>query len=89
MKIQLDVVDNGDGTKSVTVTKTPLTLSISNTIEYEPITDYNPATKKYVDTELTKKVNTEQGLSLWTGTKAEYDAITSKSNTTLYFIKEG
>ena len=29
------------------------------------------------------------GLSLWTGTKAEYDAITSKSNTTLYFIKEG
>ena len=88
MKIQLDVVDNGDGTKSVTVTKTPLTLSISNTIEYEPITDYNPATKKYVDTELTKKVNTEQGLSLWTGTKAEYDAITSKSDTTLYFIKE-
>lgn len=29
------------------------------------------------------------GLSLWTGTKAEYDAITSKSDTTLYFIKEG
>jgi hypothetical protein len=49
MKVQLDVVDNGDGTKTVTVTKTPLTLSISNTIEYEPTADYHPATKKYVD----------------------------------------
>ena len=29
------------------------------------------------------------GLSFWTGTRAEYDAITSKSDTTLYFIKEG
>ena len=49
MKVQLDVVDNGDGTKSITVTKTPLTLSASNGIEYEPTSDYNPATKKYVD----------------------------------------
>jgi hypothetical protein len=49
MKIQLDVVDNGDGTKSITVTKTPLTLSISNGLEYTPTNDYNPATKKYVD----------------------------------------
>jgi hypothetical protein len=49
MKIQLDVDDNGDGTKSITITKTPLTLSISNGIEYTPTNDYNPATKKYVD----------------------------------------
>ena len=49
MKIQLDVVDNGDGTKSITVTKTPLTLSTSNGLEYTPTGDYNPATKKYVD----------------------------------------
>jgi hypothetical protein len=49
MKIQLDVDDNGDGTKSITVTKTPLTLSISNGLEYTPTNDYNPATKKYVD----------------------------------------
>ena len=31
---------------------------------------------------------TMNGYSLWSGTKAEYDAITSKSSTTLYFIKE-
>ena len=29
------------------------------------------------------------GLVLWTGTQAQYDAISSKSSTTLYFIKEG
>ena len=29
------------------------------------------------------------GLTLWTGTQAQYDAISSKSSTTLYFIKEG
>ena len=90
MKIQLDVVDNGNGTKSITITKTPLTLSASNSIKYEPTDDYNPATKKYVDdaaaTAVTSDIN---GLSLWTGTKAEYDALTSKSDTTLYFIKEG
>ena len=31
---------------------------------------------------------TMNGYSLWSGTKAQYDAITSKSSTTLYFIKE-
>ena len=49
LKVQLDVVDNGDGTKSVTATGTPLTLSTSNEKEYTPTSDYNPATKKYVD----------------------------------------
>ena len=49
LKVQLDVVDNGDGTKSVTVTGTPLTLSTSNTLEYTPTENYHPVTKKYVD----------------------------------------
>ena len=49
LKVQLDVVDNGDGTKSVTVTGTPLTLSASNEKEYTPTGNYHPATKKYVD----------------------------------------
>ena len=29
------------------------------------------------------------GFTIWTGTQAEYEAITAKSNTTIYFIKEG
>ena len=29
------------------------------------------------------------GYGIWTGTQAEYEAITTKSNTTIYFIKEG
>lgn len=29
------------------------------------------------------------GFTIWTGTQAEYEAITTKSNTTIYFIKEG
>jgi hypothetical protein len=27
------------------------------------------------------------GLALWTGTQAQYDAITTKSSTTIYFIQ--
>ena len=30
---------------------------------------------------------TVNGYSIWVGTQSEYDAITTKSNTTLYFIK--
>ena len=92
MKVQLDVKDNGDGTKSVTVTKTPLTLSISNTIEYEPTTDYNPATKKYVDANLEDKASTEyvnnmlSGLRLVQMTKAEYEALAEKDPSVLYII---
>ena len=29
------------------------------------------------------------GFTIWTGTQTEYDSIGTKSNTTLYFIKEG
>ena len=64
MKVKLDVVDNGDGTKTVTVTKTPLTLSVSNTLEYAPTEDYNPATKKYVDDIAANKVDVVEGKAL-------------------------
>ena len=33
--------------------------------------------------------STVGGYSIWTGTQAEYEAIPTKSNTTIYFIKEG
>ena len=33
--------------------------------------------------------STVGGYSIWTGTQAEYEAISTKSNTTIYFIKEG
>ena len=32
--------------------------------------------------------NTVSGFSIWVGTQSEYDAITTKSSTTLYFIRE-
>lgn len=32
--------------------------------------------------------NSVNNYSLWVGTQSEYDAISTKSNTTLYFIKE-
>ena len=32
--------------------------------------------------------NTVGGFSIWVGTQSEYDAITTKSSTTLYFIRE-
>jgi hypothetical protein len=92
MKIQLDVDDNGDGTKSITITKTPLTLSISNGIEYTPTNDYNPATKKYVDDNLEDYASKEfvnnmlSGLRLVQMTKAEYEALTEKDPSVLYLI---
>ena len=33
--------------------------------------------------------STVGGYSIWAGTQAEYEAISAKSNTTIYFIKEG
>ena len=33
--------------------------------------------------------STVGGYSIWAGTQAEYEAISTKSNTTIYFIKEG
>ena len=33
--------------------------------------------------------DTVGGYAIWVGTQAQYDAITSKSSTTIYLIKEG
>lgn len=50
-------------------------------------------TKAEIEAKLTGTITshdhtTVNGLTLWTGTQAEYNAIGSKSTTTLYFIKE-
>lgn len=55
-------------------------LTKTNTSSYIPTTDYNPATKKYVDDSISNKI--------WIGTQTEYDALTTYSDSTLYFIKE-
>lgn len=47
-----------------------------NTNEYTPTGQYNPATKKYVDSKT------------WIGTQQEYDNLQTYSDGTLYFIKE-
>jgi len=48
----------------------------NNTTSYTPTTDYDPATKKYVDDRI------------WVGTQEEYDDLPSYSETVIYFIKE-
>lgn len=50
-------------------------------------------TKAEIEAKLTGNITSHShtsvnGLTLWTGTQAQYDAISSKSSTTLYFIKE-
>ena len=50
-------------------------------------------TKAEIEAKLTGTItshdhSTVNGLSFWTGTQAEYDAISSKSITTIYFIRE-
>ena len=55
--------------------------------------------KKYIDTnksgrnsssdiEWDNAINAIDGIRIWVGTQSEYDAIGSKSNTTIYMIKE-
>lgn len=57
-----------------------LPLGVGNTSAYTPSGNYNPATKKYVDDSISNKI--------WVGTQAQYDALSSHSDSTLYFIKE-
>lgn len=51
-------------------------LTKTNVNYYVPTSNYHPATKKYVDDKI------------WIGTQAQYDALSSHSNSTIYFIKE-
>ena len=65
-------------------------LTKSNTKEYTPTGDYNPATKKYVDDSIaTVNADTIDNLHIWTGTQAQYDALGTKDSNTIYLIKEG
>ena len=70
-----------------TVLTTSTGLSKTNTTKYTPSEDYHPATKKYVDD--TTMPASDVINSFWKGTQAEYDALETKSETTLYIIKEG
>ena len=85
-------------------------LGLNNTTEYTPTGDYNPATKKYVDdnsgkvlidedtitknaeekiqTVGIKDVHTESTNKFWTGTRAEYEALTTYDNNTFYAITD-
>lgn len=42
-----------------------------------------------INTELAGKVSSSSVSNIWQGTQLEYDAIVTKDNATLYFIKEG
>lgn len=59
---------------------------------FTPTADYHPATKKYVDDAISQawwwNVSSTTINNIWTGTQVEYDAIATKSTTTLYFVIE-
>ena len=71
---------------NITALTTSTGLSKTNTVAYTPTSDYHPATKKYVDDTTMPKSDVIN--SFWKGTQAEYDALTTKSNTTLYIVEE-
>jgi hypothetical protein len=59
---------------------------------FTPTADYHPATKKYVDDAISQSgwwnVSSSTINNIRTWTQAEYDAIATKSTTTLYFVIE-
>lgn len=62
---------------------------------FTPTADYHPATKKYVDDAVAGwwgwwwgNVSSATINNIWTGTQAQYDAITTKDTSTLYFVIE-
>nr|DAP20323.1 MAG TPA: hypothetical protein [Caudoviricetes sp.] len=48
------------------------------------------ATKEYVDNFVPTKINNQNnvGISIWTGNKSEYEAITTLDANTLYLVME-
>lgn len=52
-----------------------------------PTNDMEVATKQYVDNQTGNKISSTSVTAIWTGTQAEYDALTPDANT-LYFIQE-
>ena len=60
------------------------------TVGAAPTEDLDVATKAYVDGLVPSKISNQSGtaISVWTGTAAEYDEVTTKDANTLYFITE-
>jgi hypothetical protein len=74
---------------SVTALTTSSGLSKTNTTEYTPTENYNPATKKYVDDSTAGKLAAHGSITgVWGGSQAEYDALTTKDPQILYLIQE-
>ena len=70
------------------ITNVPEFLTTNNTNPYQVVNDYNPTNKAYVDSAIQNISNQLGGYSFWVGTQAQYDAISSKLDTTIYIIKE-
>ena len=90
-KAQYDAIQNPSETELYLVPDQIDSIPINGSI--------NPITSGGVYTALSNKANISQipsnivtGVSqsyiIWSGTQAEYDAITTKDNNTIYFIKE-
>lgn len=47
------------------------------------------ADRELIENKINDIIDSIPTITFWTGTQAEYDAITSKNDTTLYIIKEG
>ncbi len=86
----------GSGGPSLSKAGTTIAASSAITVAAAPAADTELANKKYVDdkvaaggggSSVTNPVSgSVAGMVLWTGTQAAYDAIATKSNTTVYHI---
>ena len=64
------------------------TLSTTGTLTKDGVTyTYSPSDTIYVTPDITS-IGSNSVATIWTGTQAEYDAITTKDANTLYFIVE-
>ena len=84
-ELDLDCIRLGDTIDDSVINVEENVLNRISTIET------NKADKSSIPTSLPANggnANTVGGFSVWVGTQTEYDAITTKSSTTLYFIRE-
>ena len=86
----LSRVDSLESNKADVSTVSALEVSKADVSRVSAL-ETNKADKSSIPTSLPANggnSNTVGGSSIWVGTQSEYDAITTKSSTTLYFIRE-
>lgn len=101
----IDIYKSNDNTFKITINNFPTEFAgvegeptVTDLVLYEEEIQFinekylpnTVASKKYVDDSIaTVNATTVGGYTIWTGTQTQFNAISNKSSTTIYFIKEG